>query len=237
MSGGGYKLNHIYNEDAFQAIKKLPDKCIDLILTDPPYGIDAAGGVGGFGCSRKKARHYQNNTWDNKTPPKWFFDELLRVGKNVIVFGGNYFTDKLPVNGHWLVWDKISNMNFKNPFSDCELAWTNIKKSIVKKYIFIQQGFINEDKSEERVHATQKPYKLMKRIIEDYSTEGDIVADFFVGSGSIIVAAKDLKRAYLGFELDDDYYKIAQDRLNGITQEERKFKKLGIKTLFDFLND
>ncbi len=229
---GGYEPNHIYNVDAYQAIKCFPDKSIDLIFTDPPYGIDAAGGVGGYGSSKDTARHYDSNTWDKQPPPKWFFEELLRVGKKIIIFGGNYFTDKLPVNGHWLVWDKISNIKFNNPFSDCELVWTNIKKNIVKKYIFIQQGFITEDKTEERVHPTQKPIKLMKEIIEDYSQEGDLVVDFFAGSGSIVVAAKELKRNYIGFELDSNYYKTAKDRLEGITQYERKVA--GVKTLFDY---
>lgn len=138
----------------------------------------------------------------------------------------------MPVNGHWLVWDKIGNYNFENPYSDCELIWTNINQKKVKKYICIQQGYINECKNEERVHPTQKPLKLIKQIIEDYTKENDIVLDCFLGSGTTAKAAKQLGRHFLGFELNENYYKIAKDRLNGITQEDRKKEKIGQIKLF-----
>jgi site-specific DNA-methyltransferase (adenine-specific) len=211
---GEYKLNEIYNEDSYEAIKKIPDKSVDLILTDPPYGINADMGVGGFGNSPKNAKKYSGG-WDNKTPSEDMFKELLRVGKKVIIFGANYFTDKLPLNGHWIVWDKVGEIKFNNPYSDCELAWTNVDKKIVKKYLNKQQGFIND--GDERVHPTQKPLRLFSEIIRDYSNENDIVADFFLGSGTTCVAAKELNRRYIGFEIDKEYYKIAKDRLNGIT--------------------
>lgn len=228
-----YKPNNIYNVDCYEAIKKIPDKSIDLILTDPPYGINADKGGGGFGSS-KTHKHYEGR-WDNTTPSKDLFEQILRIGKKVIIFGGNYFTDKLPVNGHWLVWDKIGNYNFKNPYSDCELIWTNINKNIVKKYICIQQGFVNDDKSEERVHPTQKPLKLIKQIIEDYTQQNDIVLDCFLGSGTTAVACKQLNRQYIGFEINKQYFDIAQDRLNGITQQDKKLKENGIQTIFDFM--
>lgn len=229
-----YQPNNIYNVDCYEALKDLPDKSIDLILTDPPYGINADYGVGGYGASANTARHYEKG-WDNQTPNQEIFNEILRVGKKIIIFGANYFTNKLPCNGHWIVWDKTSNISFKNPFSDCELAWTNIPKQIVKKYICVQQGFINEDKSQERIHPTQKPLKLFKKIIEDYTNENDLVLDCFLGSGTTAVAAKETGRRYIGFEIDKHYFEIAQDRINGISQKDKKLKEKGIMNLFDFM--
>lgn len=173
------ELNKIYNIDCLDFMKTLPDKCIDLVLTDPPYGINADKGVGGFGSS-KTDKHYEGD-WDSKTPEQVYFDEILRVGKNVIIFGGNFFTDKLPVNGHWIVWDKKGDIDFDNPFGDCELAWTNINKKSVKKYKVIQQGFIAEEK--DRFHATQKPVKLFANILKDYTEEGQTIFDPFIGGG------------------------------------------------------
>lgn len=161
------KLNEIYLGDSYELIKQLPDKSIDLVLTDPPYGINADKGTNGFGSSPTTVKKYIDN-WDNQTPSKEMFDEILRVGKKVIIFGGNYFTDKLPQSNHWIVWDKQGDIKFNNPFSACELIWTNIKRNNIKKYIQIQQGFVTEG-NDERVHPTQKPIDLIKNIINDYS--------------------------------------------------------------------
>jgi site-specific DNA-methyltransferase (adenine-specific) len=120
-------LNKIICGDCLDEMKNIPDKSIDLVLTDPPYGIGADKGVGGFGSSSNKAKHYKDD-WDKHTPSQDVFNDILRIGKNVIIFGGQFFTDKLPLNGHWIVWDKKGDIQFDNPFGDCELAWTNINK-------------------------------------------------------------------------------------------------------------
>lgn len=174
-------LNKVINIDCLEFMKTLPDKCIDLVLADPPYGIGAdKGSAASFGSSTHLVKKYKGD-WDKATPSKEYFDEMLRVGKKVVIFGGNFFTDKLPVNGHWIVWDKVGQFDFKNPFSDCELAWTNLPKVMVKKYQIIQQGFIAEEK--ERFHPTQKPEKLMAYIIRDYIEDGQLVYDPFAGGG------------------------------------------------------
>ena len=209
-------INTIQLGDCMDYLKNIPDKSIDLVLTDPPYGINADKGVGGFGNSPKKAKKYKGD-WDNTTPTKEVFDELLRVGKKVIIFGGNYFTDKLPVNGHWLVWDKVGEINFQNPFSDCELVYTNIDKRIVKKYLVKQQGFIND--GDDVFHPTQKPYRLITDIIKDYTEENDLILDDFSGSGTVCCSAKDNKRRFIGFEINEEFYKKSIDRLNGIRSD------------------
>lgn|SRR5574343_389576 len=197
--------------DCLEEMKKIPDGSVDLVLTDPPYGIKADKGTSGFGTA--KNRKYINE-WDSKTPEKEYFDEILRIGKVVIIFGGNFFTDKLPVSGHWLVWDKKGDVAFKNPFSDCELIWTSIKKKPIKKYTFKQQGFITDSK-DKRYHPTQKPSELVKQLLEVYSKDGDTICDPFMGSGTTGVACKNLNRNFIGIELDKEYYDIAVKRIYG----------------------
>jgi len=200
--------NKIICGDCLEVMKNIPDKSIDLVLTDPPYGVNQARGARKYGIG--KTQRYKGN-WDNEPLSREYFDEILRVGKVTIIFGANCFSDCLPSRGHWIVWDKKGNIDFNNPFSDCELAWTSIKKKPIKKYTVIQQGFISKEKK--RFHPTQKPVQLFKAIIKDYSKENDIILDPFLGSGTTAVAAKQLKRNFIGIEINPDYVKIAKQRL------------------------
>jgi DNA modification methylase len=201
------ELNTIIQGDCLEVMRGMADKSVD-ILTDPPYGIGADKGVGG-GIS--KGRKYKGD-WDTR-PTKEVFDEMLRVGKTVIIFGGNFFTDLLPCNGHWIVWDKTGEIKFNNPYSGAELAWTNVEKRTVKKYLEIQAGFIAEEK--QRFHPTQKPVHLFQAIIEDYC--GDIVFDPFVGSGTTAIAAKITGKNFIGVEINEDFCQIARERLKSVT--------------------
>ena len=203
-------INKVHCADCLDFIKELPDKSIDLVLTDPPYGINADKGVGGFGSSSHTAKKYEDN-WDSKTPSQEVFNELLRIGKNVIIFGGNFFTNLLPVNGHWIVWDKKGDIQFDNPFGDCELAYTNLDKKSVKKYTVIQQGFVSKEK--QRFHPTQKPVELFSKILLDYSQENDLILDPFLGSGTTAVACQELHRRFIGIEISEKYCEIARERL------------------------
>lgn len=229
------EINKIYHGDSYKLIKDFDDKSVDLIFTDPPYGIKADKGVGGFGNSPDTAKKY-NDDWDNTTPSKEFFNELLRVGKKVIIFGGNYFTDKLPQSNHWIVWDKQGGYEFNNPFSACELLWTNANKNNVVKYIQIQQGFI-KDGYDERVHPTQKPLDLCKKIILDYTNKGDIVLDTFSGSGTIPLACKETGRYFIGIEKNKAHYDGSIDRLNNILPSDKKEKQDGILSIYDFMGE
>lgn len=158
--------NKVIQGDCLEIMKTIPDKSIDLVITDPPYGKKASKGTNGFGSS--KNRRYKDD-WDNFIPTKEYFDEMLRISKNVIIFGGNYFAHLLPPSGCWLVWDKKGDIKFQNPFADCELIYTNFKKP-VKKYVFKQQGFIT-DSEDKRYHPTQKPSELVQKLIEDWSKD------------------------------------------------------------------
>jgi len=200
-----YKL---YNCDCLEYLKTLKDNEIDVLIADPPYGKKADKGTNGFGCV--KNRKY-NDKWDSKIPDKEVFDEMLRVSKKIIIFGGNYFAHLLPPSKCWIFWDKKGDIAFKNPFADGELIYTNFTKP-VKKIVFKQQGFITDSK-DKRVHPTQKPSELMQILIENYTNENDIILDCFMGSGSTGVACMNTNRKFIGIELDNNYFNIAKQRI------------------------
>jgi site-specific DNA-methyltransferase (adenine-specific) len=208
--------SYIAQGDCLELMKKLPDKSVDLILTDPPYGKKADRGTNGFGSA--KNRRYAGG-WDGKIPEKEYFSEMFRVAKNVVIFGGNYFCHLLPPSAGWIFWDKKGDIKFQNPFADGELIYTSFKGPL-KKIVFKQQGFITDSK-DVRYHPTQKPSELVVQIIEKYSNPGDLVLDPFLGSGTTAVAAIRTGRRYIGFELDPNYFEIAQKRINK-TEEEYK---------------
>lgn len=215
--------NRIINADCLDIMKQLPDKCIDLVLTDPPYGIKMAKNtnivskVDSEGKNKKgfyQKEIHQTKEWDNKRPEKIFFDEMMRVSKNQIIFGGNYFADMLKPSRGWIVWDKKEHETQGKNFADCELAWTSFDKNI-KKYTFgwIGLDYINNRKNEIKIHPTQKPSELFGMILRDYTKEGDIVFDPFSGSGTTAIACYNLKRKFLCVEKDFDYWKASCKRL------------------------
>ena len=209
-------INKVIQGDCLEVMKHIPDKSIDLILTDPPYGIKADKGIGGFGTS-KTDKHYKGG-WDNNRPSKEYFDEIIRISKQAIIFGGNFFADLLPQGNHWIFWDKKGDIKFQNPYSDGELIWTNVKLNTVKKIVFKQQGFIKDTK-DERYHPTQKPSELIQQLIEKYSKDGDIILDPFAGSGTTGVACKNLGRNYILMEKEPEYIDIINKRL--LTKENK----------------
>lgn len=188
-------------------MRQISDNRVNLCLTDIPYGIKSHNGTKGFG--KRKNRRYVGN-WDNNTPDKKYFEELFRISENQIIFGGNHVTQYLkPTNG-WIVWDKVGNIKFNNPFSDCELAWTSFSKPM-KKYEYLQQGFLSKEK--ERFHPTQKPVGLFEQILSDYSEEGDIIFDGYCGSGTTAVSCIKLNRKCICCEIDETYYKKSIERI------------------------
>lgn len=199
----------LYHGDCLPIMRSMQSDSIDCIVTDPPYGINADGGVGGFGVSATD-KHYQAG-WDNQVPSQDYFAEMLRIAKKVFIFGGNFFTDKLPVGKHWIVWDKTGEIKFKNPFGDAELVWTNIDRNSIKKYVLIQQGFVSKER--ERFHPTQKPIQLLRSILTDYTAEGETILDPFMGSGSTGVACVEVGREFIGIEREHNYFVIAQQRV------------------------
>ncbi len=190
----------LYNLDCLKYMKTCPDKSFDLVLTDPPYGIGElwVGGKGhGWGNARKQGE--VRNEWDSQTPNQEYFDEIMRVSKNQIIWGGNYFN--LPTSRGWLIWNKPER-GFS--LAEAELAWTS--RDMVMR---VWDGHRSDTG---RKHPTQKPLELMEWCL-NFFPEADLVFDPFMGSGTTAVACKKLGRKCVGIEIDENYFKIAQDRL------------------------
>ena len=215
------EVNKIYNDDCLNVLKQLPDKSIDLVLTDPPYGIGEAKKNNASRGKLAIAKDYGKKDWDDRIPQKEIFDEIFRVSKNQIIFGGNYFVEYLNNSSCWLVWDKN---NGANDFADCELAWTNFK-SAVRKYKWTWNGMLQEDMKHKdiRIHPTQKPLKLFEMILRDYSRENDLILDCFSGSGTTAVACHNLNRRFICIEKDYDYWKASVERLEREQAQMRLF--------------
>jgi len=207
-----YQDNHgeLYHCDCLEFMKGMEDKSVDLVLTDPPYGVKRDKGFEGFGGFGTKIarRRYEDDNWDSIRPDKAYFNEMLRTSKLAIIFGGNFFADILPQGTHWIVWDKLNTMP---TFGDCELIWTSSKRKSVKKIVREYNGLIGKENS--RQHPTQKPQSLLGVIILDYSMKDQIIFDPFTGSGTTLRAAKDLGRKYIGCEIEEKYCEIAANRL------------------------
>ena len=214
-------LNKIIRADCIDILRELPDKCIDLVLTDPPYGIGEAKKNNASRGKLAVAKDYGKKDWDNKIPDKTIFEEIFRVSKHQIVFGGNYFVEYLSNSPCWIVWDKN---NFGNDFADCELAWTNFK-SAVRKYKWTWNGMLQENMKNKdfRIHPTQKPLGLFQLILQDYSNEGDLILDPFSGSGTTAVACHELGRRFICIEKDKDYYEASKERLWNVQRQMKLF--------------
>jgi len=203
--------------DCLEVMKGMADKSVDAVITDPPYGVGRDKGFEGFGAfGAPIARKRYQGEWDNKRPEKSYFDEILRSSNKSLIFGGNYFSDLLPVGNHWVVWDKKQTMP---TFGDCELVWTNVKRNSVKWITREWNGLLG--KEENRQHATQKPLKIMKWLIVNYTNEGDTILDPFMGSGTTGVACVQTGRNFIGIEIDPTYYAIAEKRIKDAQQQMR----------------
>lgn len=237
--------NQILNADCMDILKQLPDKSIDLILTDPPYGggsrtlgkeksgqgledgsintISVHRASNGGGSHKNYLISRTGGTWATKysqggmfdndirhwdiAPSKEVFDEIFRVSKNQIIWGGNYFD--LPPTRCFNVWKKLT-ISEKFTMSMCEYAWTSFNDN-AKVWEFAPQD-------KDRFHPTQKPVDLIAKQINLYSKEGDLILDCFSGSGTTAIACHRLKRRFICIEKDKNYYEASVKRL----EEERK---------------
>ena len=212
--------NKIINADCLDILKQLPDKCIDLVLTDPPYGIDYGGqlkgcGDGKGGSNKNGWKSWNAPEWDKERPKKEVFEQMLRVSKNQIIWGGNYFADYLPPSQGWLVWNK-GQRNFS--LADGELAWTSFDKAL--RIFDYSRGQALKDG---KIHPTEKPLSLMKWCLEKGTNEGDIVLDCFSGSGTTALAARLLKRRFICIEKDEEYWRASVERLEEAKRQGELF--------------
>lgn len=260
---------YFFNCDCLEAMKRMPDKSVELAIVDPPYG---AGFTEGGGCQGWFSKYHQDeessqicqverereranarrlrfhggsknpkDPWnkylrDNRTggnlggeirkkiiawdiaPDKEYFEELFRVSRNQIIWGGNYF--KLPPTRCFLVWRKLT-ISDSFSMAMAEYAWTSFNEN-AKVFEYAPQG----KKDDPRWHPTSKPIALYKWILEHYAKKGDVILDTHVGSGSSLIACEQLGYNYVGFEIDDVYYHKAVERIKTQTAQ---------MTIFDFM--
>jgi DNA modification methylase len=247
-----YKPNNIYNVDSYKAIKEIPDKSIDLIVTDPPYQIDNTT-AGGNSDLSKTIQNMNTELSENQLDKSIDFDilnDFIRVMKkiNVYIFCNHkqipdyldFFVKKHNCNFDILIWHKPNAMPlFNNKYlTDKEYCLYFRKNAYCNPENYqdastVYTDIINIKDKKLFNHPTIKPIELIKKLIRNSSKENDIVADFFLGSGTTAVACKELNRKYIGFEKDEKWHRISLDRLEGITQEDRKVEELGQMTIFD----
>lgn len=212
----------ITNEDNMELMARYEDNYFDLAIVDPPYGIGEDGAKNHSRGKATKPTMYTAKNWDSSVPNKEYFNELIRVSKNVIIWGANHFIENIPNQNSpsWIVWDKDNT----GDFADAELAWTN-HKSAVRKFQWRWNGMLQQDmkNKEHRIHPTQKPVKLYEWILHNYAKEGDKILDTHLGSGSIAIACYNLGFDLTACELDKEYYEAAMKRLKQHQAQQRLF--------------
>lgn len=197
---------NITNEDNMALMARYPDGYFDLAIVDPPYGIDRNGMTMGNSVFNK-----DNKKWDSNIPNKEYFEEIFRVSKNQIIWGGNYFD--LPTSQYFSIWDKGETM-YGRDFAECEFAWVRSGGTRIYK---------KSPNQPDRIHPTQKPVALYKWLLDKYAKPNDKILDTHLGSGSIAIACQDYGFDLTACELDQDYFNSAMKRINNHTSQQLMF--------------
>ncbi len=211
---------NLHNKDCMVALKQMRDNEFDLAIVDPPYGIGIDKAINS-NKGKQGFKQYKETEWDNETPKQKYFDELFRVSKNQIIWGGNYFIDKIKKPSQcFLIWNKVQR-DFS--MSDAEIAWTSFDKTI-RCFDLSRGGAMGcNNRNGGKIHPTQKPIKLYEWLLMNYAKEGDKILDTHLGSGSIAIACHNLGFDLLGYELDKDYFDAAKKRLEQHQAQKRLF--------------
>jgi site-specific DNA-methyltransferase (adenine-specific) len=177
----------VFNEDCIEVMKRYPEKHFDLAVVDPPYGI---------GISSNPVRQmHDKKQWDAAIPSDEYFNELFRVSKNCIIWGGNYFP--LPPSQGFIIWDKKQPEDFS--LAMCEFAWSSIQSPAkIWRYSVLTER--------DKIHPTQKPIKLYDWIFDRFATEGMTILDTHLGSQSSRIAAYKHGLDFTGCEIDKEYF-------------------------------
>lgn len=198
-------ISEVYNCDCLEYMRSLPDKHFDLCIADPPYGM------GNSRCN--KSRHSGNGKLANRVlnmnanafekwdiaPSQEYFDELFRVSKHLIIWGGNYFN--LPPTRGIICWDKCQP--WEN-FSQWEMAWTSFDTPA--------SLFRFDNRTGDKIHPTQKPIALYCWLLDKYAKSDYKIFDPYLGSGSSRIAAYKKGFDFYACELDKDYYEAQEER-------------------------
>ncbi len=220
-------ISEVFNMDCMQGMKQYPDNYFELAIVDPCYGIGRDGQKKSTGKHGGR-KEYKFEGWDSKPPSKNYFNELFRVSKNQIIWGGNYFTKFLPASMGWVFWDK--GQRIKN--SDGELAFTSFSCALR----VVEYNRCEIQKIGGAIHPTQKPVALYRWLLQNYAKKGDKILDTHLGSGSSRIAANMEGFDFVGYELDKDYfdssckrfyeYKLQQKLWNGIEIDKNYYSVL-----------
>lgn len=226
------ELNKAYNIDCMEGMTQFPDKYFDLAVVDPPYGdagkrFSANTRFGGrFDKYKSEKVSRTGGTWAKKynkkiiewdtAPGKEYFDELFRVSKHQIIWGGNYF--ELPPCRCFLIWRKLT-ISDSFTMAMAEYAWTSLSDN-AKVFEYAPQAKAGEP----RFHPTQKPVELYRWIFEKYANPGYKVIDTHLGSGSSRIAAYDAGLSFIGFEIDKEYFEKQEERFNAYTAQQSLFR-------------
>lgn len=245
------KLNEIYLGDSYELIKQLPDKSVDCIYTDVPYLFDSHGKGNSELTERMNKKNMDLIELQDGIDYS-IYKEYLRVLKkiNIVIWVSslqirdtlNFFMENGSTTYRILTWHK------QNPSPTTNNNWlpdTEFAIHFREKGVKVNDGYelkstyyispINKGDKDIYGHPTIKPLELVKRHLLHVTQENDVVLDTFLGSGTTAVACKELGRQYIGFEINPEYYQIAVDRLNGISQQEKMEKEKGIQTIFDLM--
>lgn len=202
---------NFYNVDCIEFMKSKSDKCYDLAIVDPPYGINFAKQHTGKGWTVRDSKN-----WDKGIPPAEYWEQLFRVSKNQVVWGGNYMTEFLPPSMGWIFWDK-GQRDFS--LADGELAWTSFNKALrVYEY---SRAKLNNNRG--GLHPTEKPVQLYRWILTKYAEKGMKILDTHGGSMTIARACE-----IEGFdldicEIDSEYYQAGVNAFNLHKRQQRLF--------------
>lgn len=209
---GAVPTSEVYLMDCVAGLRHYPNKYFDLAVVDPPYGIEIA-------------------EWDKERPTTEYWEQLFRISKNQIVWGGNYFN--LPIKRQWICWDKsVIKAGYlgKREFDEFELAWTSFDgkcKMIRFSDIGNMNGFDGKLKVDYtfkgKIHPCQKHINIYDWILQNYAKQGDLILDTHLGSGSSRIAADKAGLNFVGFEIDEEYFNAANKRFENYKSQLRMF--------------
>jgi len=205
---------NFHNIDCMDFMKQKPENYYDLAIVDPPYGLGM-----GVNLNVNAKVNYENKNWDTEIPSNEYFNELKRISKNQIIWGGNYFSHLWQEGCKgFICWNKLNHHDNR---ADVELAWTSFNK--LSKYVeymwdgnrYGTKGNIKGvGKPTIRIHPTEKPIQLYRWLLQNYAKEGDKILDTHGGSGSIAIAC-DIEGFDLDIcEIDKDYFEASKKRFN-----------------------
>lgn len=243
----------LLNMDCMTMLREAKDNEWDLAIVDPQYGIGEsmktqsrplmAKQKNGTRLYVSSARKHAVKEWDKERPSPEYFEQIRRVSKNQIIWGGNHFADLLPKSTGWIVWDKC---NDESDQSDCELAWTSFDCGVrIIRYMW--NGFLqgsasngkiaegNKKLNEERIHPTQKPTYIFRWLLNRHAKQSDRIVDTHAGSFPLGLACHDYGFALTATELDKDYYEDACKRFRGHVAQTKLFPVGGESKLNELL--